>query len=180
MTASPHIPVIRRAAPHDAARLAAFLRQLFVEAYADCSTSANVDAYLDHAFGAVQQAAELADPSHMTWIVADANDWLGVLQVRLPSTPPAGVDLHRPAQLHRIYLASRAIGQGLGRRLLDTAIDAARAGGADGLWLSVWQRAPGPIAVYGRAGFRIVGTATFQVGDDPLEDWIMQRRIDPA
>ncbi|MGY3266888.1 N-acetyltransferase family protein [Lysobacter sp. HA35] len=178
MTAPP--VAIRRAAPHEAARLASFMRQLFLEAYADCSTPANVDTYLDHAFVAAQQAAELVDPTHVTWIAEDGDEWLGFLQVRLPSSPPAIVDLERPAQLHRIYLAEAAIGRGLGVRLLDTALDSARDGGADGIWLSVWQQAPGPIAFYRRAGFRIVGTAHFPVGDDPLVDWIMQRRIDAA
>lgn len=173
-------PAIRRVEPAEAARLAGFLRRLFVEAYADCSTPANVDTYLDHAFGATQQHAELVDPAHRTWVVDDGDDWLGVLQVRLPSTAPSAVDLSRPAQLHRIYLTTHAIGGGLGKRLLDTAIDTTREHGADGLWLSVWQEAPAPIAFYQRAGFRIVGTATFPVGDDPLVDWIMQRRTDAA
>ncbi|WP_162823810.1 GNAT family N-acetyltransferase [Lysobacter sp. TY2-98] len=173
-------PVIRRIERHEAARLAALLRRLFVEAYADCSAPANVEAYLDDAFGVAQQTRELDDPAHPAWVVEHDDEWLGVLQVRLPSTPPPQVDLLRPAQLHRIYLTTAAIGRGLGRRLLDIALDTARRGGADGLWLSVWQRAPGPIAVYQRAGFRIVGTTTFVVGDDPLDDWIMQRRIDAA
>lgn len=171
-------PLIRRVERHEASRLAAFLRRLFVEAYADCSTPANVEAYLDDAFGIDQQTAELDDPTHPTWVVDDDGDWRGVLQLRMPSAAPATVDLAQPAQLHRIYLTTAAVGTGLGRRLLELAFDAARGGGADGLWLSVWQRAPGPMAFYQRAGFRIVGTTTFVVGDDPLHDWIMQRRID--
>lgn len=171
---------LQLAGPADAARLAGLMRACFLEAYAACSTPENVAAYLDEAFGPARQAAELAAPDRTTWIARDDDDWLGFAQMRIPSTPPAGVDLARPAQLHRLYLARGATGRGLGTRLLATVRDAAQAQGADGLWLSVWQRAPGPLAFYRREGFEVVGTAVFPVGTDPLQDWIMQARFRAA
>lgn len=173
-------PLIRSARPEDAAHLARLMHDCFMDAYADCSTPANVAAYVDDAFGEAQQSTELADAERRTWVVDDGGQWLGFAQLRMPSTPPADVDLARPAQLHRIYLTRAATGTGLGRRLLATVRDAARTLGADGLWLSVWQDAPGPIAFYQRHGFRTVGTAVFPVGDDPLVDWIMQARFSVA
>lgn len=169
---------IRIARPEDATPLAALMRRLFVEAYADCSSAANVEAYLDTAFAPHLQAAELADPHRCTWIVDRDGAPCGYAQLRCPAAAADGVDLARPAQLHRIYLSRDVSGQGLGTRLLATVRDEARRRGADGLWLSVWTRAPGPAAFYRRHGFTPVGRAVFTVGDDPLEDWIYQQRFD--
>lgn len=134
-------------------------------------------AYVEDAFRPERQAAELADPDRMTWIVERDGTACGFAQLRCPAPGADGVDLARPAQLHRIYLAREASGLGLGTRLLQVVRDEARGRGADGLWLSVWTRAPGPVAFYRRHGFEPVGRAVFVVGDDPLEDWIMQLRF---
>ena len=173
-------PTLRALAPDAADRLASFLRRLFLEAYADCSTPENVSAYLGSAFNADAQRAELAAPDRATWVLESSGRWLGVVQLRCPAPSADGVDLARPAQLHRLYLAREALGQGFGSRLLGHVRDAAQARGADGLWLGVWQQAPGPIAVYERHGFRIVGRTGFQVGGERLHDWIMQLRFDAA
>lgn len=171
-----HIRCVR---PDEAPRLSALMRALFLESYANCSTSANVEACLAAAFAPDRQAAELDAADRMTWVAEQGDRWHGFAQARFDAAAPAGVTLARPAQLHRLYLAGPARGTGLGRRLLDTVRGAARERGADGLWLSVWQQAPGPIAFYTREGFSIVGQAVFDVGGDPLQDWIMQARLAP-
>ncbi|GAB6194773.1 N-acetyltransferase family protein [Lysobacter xanthus] len=174
------VATIRRARPEDAARLSGLMRRLFLEAYGDCSTPGNVVACMDAAFSPARQAVELADPHRACWVAEAGDHWLGYAQGRFDPPPAEGCAFVRPAQLHRLYLAREAQGSGLGARLLATVRDEARRRGADGLWLSVWQRAPGPISFYQRLGFRIVGRAVFEVGDDPLEDWIMAAPIDAA
>ncbi len=157
--------------------LSSLMRRLFMEAYADCSRQENVERFLTQTFTVEQQASELADPDRATWIVESEGRPCGYAQLRCPAPHADGVDLSRPAQLHRIYLAHATSGRGLGSRLLEVVQDEARRRGADGLWLSVWTRAPGPVAFYARHGFSKVGRAAFQVGDDPLEDSIMQTRF---
>jgi ribosomal protein S18 acetylase RimI-like enzyme len=56
----------------------------------------------------------------------------------------------------------------------------ARAMGGEVLWLSVLQEAQRPQAFYRRAGFTVVGTATFLFGDRRDADFVMARPLLPT
>jgi ribosomal protein S18 acetylase RimI-like enzyme len=49
--------------------------------------------------------------------------------------------------------------------------------GADALWLAVWQQATRPIAFYRKAGFEVMGTATFAMCSHFDADFIMVRTL---
>jgi ribosomal protein S18 acetylase RimI-like enzyme len=53
------------------------------------------------------------------------------------------------------------------------AIELAREGGAQTLYLSVWQHNHRAIAFYAKHGFATVGTAVFVLGNDQQMDPIM-------
>lgn len=72
---------------------------------------------------------------------------------RAPGAEPYG-DAH-PAHLH-IDLLPAAQGQGWGRRLIDTLLDALRAAGVDGVHLVASAENTGALAFYERLGFRAV------------------------
>ncbi len=91
--------------------------------------------------------------------------------------PPEAVTLPDALSLDRFYVDARWHGHGLAARLLAGVIDAARAQGAPGLWLTVWERNPRAIAFYLKNGFVDVGQAVFVVGDDRQTDRLMQRRV---
>ena len=60
---------------------------------------------------------------------------------------------------------------------MQAALQEARGGGYDVIWLGVWQENPRAVAFYERWGFQKVGTHVFRLGDDPQTDWIMQRGV---
>ena len=62
---------------------------------------------------------------------------------------------------------------------MDAAIDAARARGAQTLWLGVWERNPRAVAFYAKYGFARVGEHTFVLGDDWQTDWVFSRPLTP-
>jgi diamine N-acetyltransferase len=171
---------IRRAAPHEAARLSALMRDLFLEAYRHCSTPANVASFLDATYSVPQQRAELDDPSIETVVVEDGADWLGFAQLRFGKPAPRGIEIFcNGAELGRIYLGKQAQGRGIGTALLRDLEARAVARGRDGLWLNAWQEAPQAVAFYRREGFEIVGTTEFIVGDDVKADWRMAKPLAP-
>lgn len=161
-----------------AAELSALMRRTFVEAYDGCTSRANMEAFLDAEYMPGLQRAELQSSGMRTWVMEDASGrWVGFAQLRL-SRPLPCADYAAPAQLARIYVEAAHAGHGLGGRLLDEAISTAASAGRDGIWLSVWKQAPGPIAIYRRRGFEVVGETAFVMGDDRLEDWVMARKLD--
>lgn len=169
--------VLRDVRREEAARLADFMRTLFVAAYRHCSTPRNVEAFLDAVYGEAQQRAELDDPTQQTLVAERDGEWLGFAQLRLGKPAPAEVTLARGAEVGRLYLAPAAQGGGLGRVLMRELERRALAQERDGLWLNVWQEAPQAIAFYRREGFAIVGTTGFVVGDDVKTDWRMQKPL---
>ena len=154
------------------------MRQAFIEAFGHSSSAQDVESFLAQAYSAKQQAAELDDPAVVTRVVESADHaWAGFGQLRFASPPPESITLRQPAELGRLYVLAAYHGQGLGSALMDWVHAESVARGSDGLWLSVWQQAQRSIAFYRRHGFEIVGRATFRVGTDVQDDWVMQKRF---
>jgi ribosomal protein S18 acetylase RimI-like enzyme len=88
-----------------------------------------------------------------------------------------GVPGQRPVEIVRFYVDAAWHGSGVAAALTAACEGEARRRGADARWLSVWQEAPRPLAFYRRAGFEIVGTATFAFGDRLDDDFLIARRL---
>ena len=67
--------------------------------------------------------------------------------------------------------------RGVAPALMDAALDAARARGAQTLWLGVWERNPRAVAFYAKYGFVRVGEHTFVLGGDAQTDWRFARAV---
>ncbi|MCR9277306.1 MAG: GNAT family N-acetyltransferase [Pseudomonadaceae bacterium] len=79
--------------------------------------------------------------------------------------------------LHRLYVESHFQNQGIGQRLLDalisTDVDA-----TTWLYLDVWEKNAGAIALYRSRGFRVVGRKRFVVDSGaPTDDDLIMRRL---
>jgi diamine N-acetyltransferase len=108
-----------------------------------------------------------------TVIVAEANDaLLGYVQFGDVGIPEVAA---RPGdrQLRRLYVDAAAQGQGLGRRLMDAALEHPRLSAANRVFLTVWDQNPRAIGLYESLGFRAVGTTTFAIGSEVVEDIVM-------
>ncbi len=166
-------------ADDDAARLSALMRAAFQAAYRHATTPENLARFLDASYTVARQAAELADPGIRTWVLTDLQDWIGYAQLRCgrpgpPSVPPGAVELGR------IYLLPEWQGSGAAQQLLTAVESAARADGHAALWLLVYPPATRAVCFYERQGFRVVGTAPFQFGDQLEQDWVMLKSLSPA
>jgi ribosomal protein S18 acetylase RimI-like enzyme len=75
--------------------------------------------------------------------------------------------------LHRFYFDQAWVGRGLAQPLMAAVKAAAIRRGAAFLWLTVWERNPRAIAFYRKSGFGVVGSTTFEVGNDRQQDWVM-------
>ena len=61
------------------------------------------------------------------------------------------------ARLEHLYVAAGARGQGLGRALVESAMEAARGLGARGVWVETQTSNAGAVGFYERVGFRWCG-----------------------
>lgn len=171
----------RSARAEEAGRLSALMRETFLAANGHCSSPANVTAFLDEVYTPQRQREEIADRD-VASLVVEAYDggWAGFAQLRFATRAPDSVTLAAPVELGRIYLSPAYQGRGVAAGLMQRLVDAARARGADGLWLNVWQEAPQAIRFYAKHGFETVGHSVFRVGGDPKDDWVMQKPFAPG
>jgi len=167
---------IRPGAPGDAHRLAEFGARTFEEAFGAENTPQNMAVYVEQAYGAQRQAAQLADPAVVTLLAEDGRTIAGYAQLRDRPAPPCVVG-PGPMELWRFYVDRPWQGQGVAAALMAATLDAAAARGAGTLWLCVWEHNPRAQAFYRKAGFVDVGAAEFVLGTDRQTDRVMVRAV---
>ena len=149
----------------------------FGETFDGENTPENMVRYVSEAFTPERQAAEIADHAGTVLLAerpASSGDMELVGYVHLLSGPaPAAVQGPAPLELKRLYVARTWHGQGVAQALVEAAFEAARARGAQTLWLGVWELNPRAIAFYVKYGFTRVGEHTFLLGADPQTDWVL-------
>jgi ribosomal protein S18 acetylase RimI-like enzyme len=169
---------IRAGGPGEAARLTGIGARLFTQAYGPSHPEPELGACLAREFTPARLAAELAEPARCALVVESDGEWIGYAYLRESAEGwPDAVPGQRPVEIVRFYVDAGWHGRGVAAALMAACEDEARRRGADVLWLSVWQEAPRPLAFYRRAGFEVVGTATFAFGDRLDEDFLMARRV---
>jgi diamine N-acetyltransferase len=176
---------VRAATIADAERLSRFGATTFRETFADENSPDDMARYLAEAFTPERQAAEILDPTG-TVLLAERRgapgdgDLLGYVHLVSGATP-AAVQAPSPLELKRLYVARACHGQGVAQALMDAALDAARARGAETLWLGVWERNSRALGFYYKYGFTRVGQHTFVLGTDRQTDWVLARSLaEPA
>ncbi len=164
---------VRAVGAAQAERLSGLMRECFLAAYAQASSADNVRAHLQRHYTPQRQAQELADPGLLSLVLERDAAWAGFAQLRCGGAPGEGAQ-PGDAEVARFYLLPAFHGSGLAAQLMQALREAARARGAGGLWLSVWQRAAQAQRFYAKQGFQRVGKAVFRIGKDAQDDWILR------
>ncbi len=170
--------LVRAARPADAAPLAALARATWLETFGDDYEPRDLHAYFDEHYTAGAMAIALSDPAVDVQIAERDEAAIGYVWI-CPLSLPAADAPAGAVELKRLYVRAAAQGGGLGRRLLDWAIAAARRGGAPALYLNVWAENRRARAIYGKRGFVTVGRFDFRVGARIDDELIMRLDLAP-
>ena len=173
---------IRRGAAGDAAMLAALGRKTFLDAFAADNAPENTAAYVAHAYGVVQQAAELALPDGVFLIAEVDGTAAGYAYLReapLPAhiTDPAPGQPGRAVEIARFYVDAPWHGKGIAHALMDASLDEAARRGASTIWLGTWERNARGIRFYTKRGFHDIGAQPFKLGTELQRDRVMAREV---
>ena len=167
---------IRRAVASDAPSLAVLAERTFRDAFGARNSPENMDLHCARVFGSDIQQREIEDPGLITTIAEAESHMIGFSQLRLASAH-ASVAAERPAELKRLYVVAASHGRGVGRDLLQDALDTAAREGCDWLWLGVWEHNPKAMTFYRKFGLEVVGTHAFMLGQDRQRDLIMSVKL---
>ena len=159
----------------DAVILADIGARTFIATFRHLYSAANLAIFLDN-HTPERWAAALGGTARVRLAEVDgAAIGYARLDTMLLPVEPAG---RSPAHLYQLYVDPPWQGAGVAAALLDWTIAAARDGGADDLWLSVYVENPRARKFYAKRGFVEVMPYTFMVGDHADDDIICRLALD--
>lgn len=167
---------IRRADAADTLLAASLATVTFYEAYFEQDDPHDLANYLTESFSPETIRAEIADRNHHFFLIFRRGKAVGYAKLR-DGEPHSSIDSQNAIELHRIYLVERVWGTGLGEKLLDHCLRAAREAGKDTLWLGVWERNERGLAFYRKHGFERVGTLEFPYADSVGINAVMRKLL---
>ena len=125
---------LRRAAAEDAGPVRGLALATFREAFAHAMPAPTLERLLAERFSEARFQDLIAEPEGRFFLAEAGSEQLGYAlthPARTPEAPGASWELSR------LYVRRAFHGQGVGEALMAACVDAARAGGATGMWLKV-------------------------------------------
>lgn len=156
------------------------LRSLSIETFSDTFSNMNdpenFASYLKKAFSMQKLNDEFQQPDSFFYFLKDDSSLLGYLKINTKSAQTEQI-LDSALEIERIYIVKGAQGNGLGRVLLEFAIQEAQARQLLCVWLGVWEKNEKAIAFYKHHGFEVFADHPFKLGDDLQRDLLMKRFV---
>ena len=169
-------PRIERCGAADAPVIAEVGRTTFAETYADQTDPAEMKGHLDETFDPAAIGAELSEPDSAFFVARCADAVAGFVKVNRGA---AQTELGDPAgvEIESLYVLRAFQGQGIGRLLLNRALEEARDAGAEYVWLGVWERNSRARQFWKSMGFVEFGSHPFRFGTVMHTDLMMRREL---
>jgi diamine N-acetyltransferase len=148
----------------------------FDETFKQQNSPENMKAYLDKAFNLKQLEEEVRNASSEFFFVYFNNELAGYLKVNINDAQSEDMG-SQALEVERIYVNKDFQKHGLGKYLLNEAVEIAKARHKSKIWLGVWEKNENAIAFYKRMGFVESGSHSFYMGDEEQIDIIMTLSI---
>lgn len=148
----------------------------FQATYAAQNTAEVMADYLRRAFNEQQLRQELTHPESEFYLLKSEAEWLGYMKLNEGSAQTEERE-DQALEVERIYVDAGFHGLGLGKMMIQKALEVARSKNKERLWLGVWEHNPKAIQFYERQGFKKNGTHTFYIGGEAQVDWVMETEV---
>jgi diamine N-acetyltransferase len=147
---------IQQIQANDATDLSALANAIYFDHYSHFWNDSGLW-YVANSFSIKQLSDEMLDLRNLFYFAKFENDRIGFLKLRpynqLSETAGDGFEIER------IYLHKKATGKGIGRKLMEFAIEMAIAQNKDYVWLKAMDSSHDAIRFYESLGFGICGTS---------------------
>lgn len=167
---------IRYATIADAELIADISRQCFYDTFAPDNTEADMKKFMDEQFTKGRLMLEVGRGDNLFLLAYEGEKVAGYVKLREGKRLP-GLGGAASIEIARLYAVKEFIGKGIGRRLMQAALDIAKEQAKEVVWLGVWEKNERAIAFYSCWGFQKFGDADFLLGDDLQHDWLMKKSL---
>lgn len=167
---------IKKCTLEDLSNLREIGAETFNETFKDQNSPENMKAYLERAFNVKQLEQELINRFSQFFFVYFNHEVAGYLKVNTDEaqSEPMGDE---SLEIERIYVKKNFQKHGLGKHLLNKAIDIAIEHHKKKIWLGVWEVNENAIGFYKKMGFVQTGVHSFYMGEEEQRDLIMTKII---
>lgn len=146
--------------------------ETFSETFQEQNSPVHLNAYIERAYNLNQLKHELANPSSQFYFIYLDQELTGYLKVNTDEAQSEGID-DDSLEVERIYVKKEFQKHGLGKTLMNKAMEIAMEQKKKKIWLGVWEDNENAIAFYQKKGFVQTGSHPFFMGDDQQVDLIM-------
>ncbi|WP_068615812.1 GNAT family N-acetyltransferase [Paenibacillus tuaregi] len=167
---------IKKCTLEDSRKLQEISYETFNDTFKHQNSAENMRAYLERAFNLNQLEQELSNSSSQFFFAYVNDELAGYLKVNTDEAQSEAMG-DESLEIERIYIKNEFQKNGLGKYLLNKAIDMAREHHKKKVWLGVWEKNENAIAFYNKMGFVQVGTHFFYMGDEEQTDYIMSKTL---
>jgi GNAT superfamily N-acetyltransferase len=172
------MPIVKVAGNEHASLIAKLSRETFFESFAADNTKEDMELFMNTQFTQQMLEKEVEDPVNHFFIAWEDDRPVGYMKLKEhPEGHPDFVTELPAIELNRIYAVKDFIGKGVGKLLMNKAIDKAMDWGNIWIWLGVWEKNERAIHFYEKNGFQKSGSHTFLLGTDLQTDLLMARKL---
>jgi diamine N-acetyltransferase len=167
---------IKKCTREDLRKLQEISYETFNETFKHQNSPENMNAYLEKAFNLKQLEEELSNRYSQFFFVYFHNEVAGYLKVNSGDAQSEEMG-EESLEIERIYIKNKFQKNGLGKYLLDKAMEVAVERNKKKIWLGVWEKNENAIAFYKNMGFVQIGSHSFYMGDEEQMDFIMTKTL---
>ncbi|WML27170.1 GNAT family N-acetyltransferase [Neobacillus sp. OS1-33] len=168
--------IFKKCTLEDSRKLQEISYETFNETFKDQNSPENMIAYLERAFNLNQLEKELSIISSQFFFVYFNNEVAGYLKVNTKDAQSEEMG-EESLEIERIYIKNKFQKHGLGKYLLNKALEIAMELNKTKIWLGVWEKNENAIAFYKKMGFVQTGVHSFYMGDEEQIDFIMTKTL---
>ncbi|MBV7509538.1 GNAT family N-acetyltransferase [Bacillus sp. sid0103] len=167
---------IKKCTLEDSCKLQEISYETFNETFKHQNSPENMNAYLERAFNLKQLEKELSNSSSQFFFVYFNNEVAGYLKVNTNEAQSEEMG-DESLEIERIYIKNKFQKHGLGKYLLNKAMEITMERKKKKIWLGVWEKNENAFAFYKKMGFVQTGAHSFYMGDEEQMDFIMTKTL---
>lgn len=160
----------------DLAELLKLSIETFEDTFAADNDPADFQEYLAEAFTQEKLKTELLNPDSRFFFIYSEEKLAGYMKLNVGAaqTERSGKN---DLEVERLYIRKNFKRQGLGKQLLELAIETAKKEKRENIWLGVWEENLKAQRFYQTLGFRQIGAHDFYIGSDKQTDLLMAKKL---
>ena len=147
----------------------------FLDAFGYANTEKDMQSYLEESRSVESLRQQLEEDSEF-YFLQDQQSTVGYLKLNFGKSQTEK-NLTDSIEVQQIYVIKEYQSKGLGKLLMDKAIERGKEKGLKYVWLGVWEHNPRAIEFYEKLGFIPFGKHAFLLGTDLQTDILMKRPL---